>query len=97
MKASQKQILQKAEELGISTDELLEEMKVGTPDKQFTVAISFSRFSELKEFVDAVGRIGVGVYKADVLDPEFGGAPRKNSFVIRTIATTSKPEEWRVA
>lgn len=97
MKASEKTIIKKAKELGITTDELLEEMEVGTPDKPFTIAVRFDRLSQMKEFANALGHIGVGIYRADTLDPEFGGVPRKNSFVLRTVASKNKPDDWRIA
>lgn len=96
MKASEKHIIKKAQELGITTDELLEEMEVGSPDKPFTIAVRFDRLSQMKEFANALGYIGVGIYRADALDPEYGGVPRQNSFVLRTVAGGNKPEEWRV-
>lgn len=96
MKASERTIIKKAKELGITTDELLEEMEVGSPDKPFTIAVRFDRLSQMKEFANALGHIGVGIYPADALDPEFGGVARQNTFVLRTIAGNNKPDEWRI-
>ena len=95
MKAQERRVKEQAEELGISSDELLEELEVGSPIKGFTVAVRFARLADMKEFAKALSHIGVGIYYADSLDSEFGGKANKNQFVIRTVGG-SKPEEWRV-
>ena len=97
MKKSQREVVELADELGISADELLDEMEVGSPLKGFTVAVSFSRLQDMKDFGRALSHIGVGIYKADALDPEWGGHANKNKFVLRVVDSPSKPEEWRIA
>ena len=95
MKAQERKVKEQAEELGISSDELLEELEVGSPTKGFTVAVRFARLADMQEFAKALSHIGVGIYRADSLDSEYGGTVTKNQFVIRTVGG-SKPEEWRV-
>lgn len=95
MKAQERKVKDLADELGISADELLDEMEVANPVKGFTVAVRFARLADMKEFAKALSHIGVGVYYADSLDSEYGGKANKNQFVLRTVGG-SKPEEWRV-
>jgi len=95
MKAQERKVKDLAKEIGISADELLDEMEVANPKKGFTVAVSFARLADMREFAKALSHIGAGVYYADSLDPEYGGKANKNQYVIRTVGG-SKPEEWRV-
>lgn len=97
MKKSQREVIELAEDLGITTDELLDEMEIGSPIKGFTVAITFSRLEDMKEFGRALSHVGVGIYKSDALDPEWKNNASKNKFVLRAVHSNSKPEEWRIA
>lgn len=96
MKAQDRKIVEKAAELGITADELLEELAVGKPDKPFTIAVSFARLAEMKAFAQSLDSIGIGIYYADSLDHEYGGVARSNSFVLRNSTSTSKPERMRI-
>ena len=94
--------LQKIAEASDSTlDDLATEMEFGTNVKKpFTIAVSFDRLADLVKFsevlTDSLGG-EVAVYKADVLDKEYGGNVTDNHFVIRSIdGYHGKPDEWRV-
>ena len=63
------------------------------------ISIVFDSFEELEKFSTAIAdAMRIGVYKADALDPEFGGATPKNSYVLRSInGMHGKPSDWRIA
>lgn len=88
----------KAEDLGISVDELVEEMEVGSPDKPFVITVAFDRYKDLRSFADDIAqRMGLGIYQADSLDHEYNGNVRDGMFVLRNPnGTHGKPDAWRV-
>lgn len=68
------------------------------------IAITFENEGDLLKFArhlnwyftdDLNGE--VGVYKADVLDPEFKGNCGKHAYVVRPVGRSSKDESMRVA
>lgn len=99
MKKEHRRIKEKAKALGITTDELLEEMEVGSPDKAFTLTVRFARYEQLLAFAKALtDGTGLAVYRADALDDEFGGRAPQNSFVLRDPnGVHGKPDSWRVS
>jgi len=98
MNKKMKELKKMADEAGVTTDELITEMETGSNVKKpFTVAVSFDRMSEMIAFAKMLTDTGVGVYRADSLDPEYGGRAGGNRFVLRTVhGFHGKPEKWRV-
>jgi hypothetical protein len=97
MKKIAKDIKKLAEALGITTDELLKEMEVGSPTKPFTVSISFGRLSAMQSFAEEyLAKTGLALYHADALDYEYKGRAPGNTFVVRNPNDTHKPEDMRV-
>jgi hypothetical protein len=97
MKKTAKDIKKLAEALGITTDELLKEMEVGSPTKPFTVSISFGRLSAMQSFAEEyLAKTGLALYHSDALDYEYKGRAPGNTFVVRSPNDTHKPEDMRV-
>jgi hypothetical protein len=97
MKKTAKDIKKLAEALGITTDELLREMEVGSPTKPFTVSISFARLSAMQDFLDDyLAKTGLALFHADALDYEYKGRAPENTFVVRNPNDTHKPDNMRV-
>jgi hypothetical protein len=97
MRKTAKDIKKLAEALGITTDELLREMEVGSPTKPFTVSISFARLSAMQDFLDDyLAKTGLALFHADALDYEYKGRAPENTFVVRNPNDTHKPDNMRV-
>ena len=60
-----------------------------------TLTIQFPTRQALAEFVRDHLEVGLAVYEADSLDPEYAGNPGANSYVLRRAG--HKPEDMRVA
>jgi hypothetical protein len=98
MRKTAKDIKKLAEALGITTDELLREMEVGSPTKPFTVSISFARLSAMQDFLDDyLAKTGLALFHADALDYEYKGRAPENTFVVRNPNDTHKPDNMRVS
>lgn len=87
-----------AKKSGATVDEIVEEMEAGfDPSKPFSVVIKYDRLDGLRRLAEQLEHAGLGIFRADGLDREWGGVARGNSFVIRSLsATGGKPDEWRV-
>jgi hypothetical protein len=98
-----KELLELADEYGVTVDDLLREKELGAKvDKPFTLAIRFTRLQDLVDFAHETickwdeSEPGC-VWKADGLDPEFGTRGGTNNYVIRGDKGVSKPESMRVS
>jgi hypothetical protein len=98
MRKETRALKRKAEGLGISVDELVEEMEVGSPDKSFVITVAFDRYKDLRSFADEIAqRMGLAIYQADSLDHEYNGSVRDGMFVLRDPnGFHGKPDHWRV-
>lgn len=89
-----KELLDLAAINGVTVDELLREKELGAKvDRPFTLALQFDRLQELVDFVNE--NIPGCVWRADGLDPEFGGRGGTNNYVVRG-DTCSKADSLRV-
>lgn len=85
------ELKRQADELGMTVSELVAELEAGcNPNKPYRFSIGFHRLADLKWFlVQIVGAYEmahdaeVGIFRANVLDPEYGGHPTGNAFVMR--------------
>lgn len=93
-----KEVKEIATRSGVPIEDIIEETEQGyNPNKPFSVVVSYERLEDLREFARRLEGAGLGIYRADGLDREFGGHAPQNSFVVRGLTqTTGKPEEWRV-
>lgn len=64
-------------------------------NKPFTLLVSFATLEDVVNFASALQPVGVSIYWADALDPEYGGHAPKNSLVLRR--DNHKPDDMRVA
>ena len=87
-----------AKKSGVTVDDIVDEMDAGfDPSKPFSVVITYDRLENLRRLAKQLEQAGLGIFRADGLDREWGGTPRGNSFVVRSLsATAGKPDEWRV-
>jgi hypothetical protein len=97
-----KQLLEMADESGITIQDLMIEKELGARvDKPFTLAIKFVRLRDMVDFAhETICKWDESdptcVYKADALDDEFSGKGGGNRFVIRS-DRDGKAEAQRVS
>lgn len=91
MATSIKALKKQADNFGMTVSELVAELEAGcNPNKPYRFAIGFHRLEDLKWFMrhivtayEAVHDEEVGIFRATVMDPEYGGQPQGNAFVMR--------------
>lgn len=100
MQRQLRELKELADDAGVTVDDLMTEMEQGASvTKPFTIAVSFDRMADMMAFAKRLteAMTGVAVYRADSLDPEYGGRGGGNRFVIRSAnGLHGKPDTWRV-
>jgi hypothetical protein len=91
-----KQLAQEAIDKNMTLEELLRECEAGSPNKPWTIALTFDRLSDLLNLVKE-NFPELAVYKSDVFDPEFGKRGIKNHLVVRNPNTTLKSDSQKVS